>query len=104
MSQQVRELRFAGFPDGHLPPPVPDPTLEQQEAEWERLRHRLLHTIPAPARSLLLGQVSAKHLEAFTDWIAPFCAPSAAGPNTHLALMLFERIALVIDPALAQDT
>ena len=41
-TQMVQELRRILLPNGHFPPSVPDPDVETQEAEWIRLRSRLV--------------------------------------------------------------
>lgn len=101
LAQTLREVRFAAFPDGHLPPPVADPTPSEQVADWERLQHRLLHLLPGMVRQLLLSPDEREHLPRLREVLAPLCSPEAAGPNSHLALMLYERILLVLEPGLA---
>ncbi|KDN36695.1 hypothetical protein K437DRAFT_276736 [Tilletiaria anomala UBC 951] len=100
LAHALRDMRFAAFPDGHLPPSLPDPDDAQQAANWMRLRQRVLYCAPAFVRGLLLSRDPEQQLECVTNILAPFCAPEAAGPNTHLALTLFERIAAVIEPPL----
>lgn len=41
-TRMVQELRRILLPNGHFPPSVPDPDVETQEAEWIRLRTRLV--------------------------------------------------------------
>ncbi len=122
LARMVRELRGILLPNGHLPPSVPDPDVETQEAEWIRLRLRLACAgtsqetfLTGLIKKMLLGSAdsgfrrcdSAARLHdaqvqvhRLTTWLAPFCSPQAAGPNTLLAILLFERVVAAICPDL----
>lgn len=127
LTKAVRELRRILLPDGHLPPSVPDPDVEMQEAEWIRLRLRLVSgtkrsndtgeeaLLPWLMRRMLLGsaQVGLRRGDAaarmqdaqiqvqrLTAWLEPFCSAQAAGPNTLLAVMLLERVIVALCPDL----
>ena len=127
LSQMVRELRRILLPDGHLPPSVPDPDIETQETEWIRLRARLVCATAGPneksqkafvpwlVKRMLLGSADDGlsrgdsdaglqdiqiQVQRLTMWLEPFCSPQAAGPNTLLAILLFERVVAAICPDL----
>uniref|UniRef100_V5ERW4 Uncharacterized protein n=2 Tax=Kalmanozyma brasiliensis (strain GHG001) TaxID=1365824 RepID=V5ERW4_KALBG len=124
LARMVRELRGTLLPNGHLPPSVPDPDVETQEAEWIRLRLRLTCSTARDgqepialwlAKKVLLGSAddglhrggSGACMEEaqiqvgrLTTWLEPFCSPQAAGPNTLLAILLFERVVVAISPDL----
>ncbi|UTT93806.1 hypothetical protein NDA17_006626 [Ustilago hordei] len=134
LAKMVRELRRILLPDGHLPPSVPDPDTEMQEAEWIRLRTRLVcgsarppasasgttqnsedAMVPWLVKKILLGcadvgmrrgdrawrvQDTRIQLQRLTSWLEPFCSPQAAGPNTLLAILLFERVVVALSPDL----
>lgn len=126
LAKMVRELRRILLPNGHLPPSVPDPDVETQEAEWIRLRTRLVCASGSGdsgkeafmswlVKRMLLGsddsslqrgdraasvQSSQIQLQRVTTWLEPFCSPQAAGPNTLLAILLFERVVVALCPDL----
>ncbi|SAM81333.1 uncharacterized protein UBRO_02890 [Ustilago bromivora] len=134
LAKMVHELRRILLPDGHLPPSVPDPDKEMQEAEWIRLRTRLVcgsarppasasgttqnsedAMVPWLVKKMLLGcadvgirrgdrawrvQDTQIQLQRLTSWLEPFCSPQAAGPNTLLAILLFERVVVALSPDL----
>lgn len=134
LAKMVRQLRTILLPGGHLPPSVPDPDVEMQEAEWIRLRTRLICGSATPSSSangamqsnedplvpwlvkkLLLGsadgglhrgdravrvQDTQIQLQRLTSWLEPFCSPQAAGPNTQLSILLFERVVVAMCPDL----
>ncbi|GAC92624.1 hypothetical protein PHSY_000178 [Pseudozyma hubeiensis SY62] len=122
LTRMVRELRRILLPDGHLPPSVPDPDVETQEAGWIRLRTRLVcatrkqeRFMPRLVQRMLLGSAEAGfgrddpsarakdtqiQLQRLTTWLEPLCSPQAAGPNTLLAILLFERVIVAICPDL----
>ncbi|GAC76927.1 hypothetical protein PANT_22d00258 [Moesziomyces antarcticus T-34] len=130
-TRMVQELRRILLPNGHFPPSVPDPDVETQEAEWIRLRTRLVCSPSGSAVSTsdaqqesLLARISKKmllgsagtslgrgdraskvrdtqdQLQTVTAWLAPFCSPQAAGPNTLFAILLFERVVVTLCPDL----
>ncbi|SPO22161.1 uncharacterized protein UTRI_02168_B [Ustilago trichophora] len=124
LTKMVRELRKILLPNGHLPPSVPDPDVETQEAEWIRLRTRLICAndqsgkglVPWLVKKVLLGsadgglhrgdrvtriQDTQIQVQRLTSWLEPFCSAQAAGPNTLLAILLFERVIVVLCPDLA---
>ncbi|TKY87359.1 hypothetical protein EX895_004036 [Sporisorium graminicola] len=127
LTRAVRELRKILVPNGHLPPSVPDPDVETQESEWIRLRLRLVSgtkrssetsqeaLLPWIIKRLLLGstvggmrrgdaaarsQDTQIQLQRLTTWLEPFCSAQAAGPNTLLAILLLERVIVVLCPDL----
>ncbi|KAJ9477959.1 PXA domain-containing protein [Pseudozyma hubeiensis] len=122
LTRMVRELRRILLPNGHLPSSVPDPDVETQEAEWIRLRTRLVcatskqeRFVPRLVKSVLLGSAEGGfvredpsagskdtqiQLQRLTTWLEPLCSPQAAGPNTLLAILLFERVVVAICPDL----
>ncbi|KAN0060874.1 hypothetical protein ACQY0O_006608 [Thecaphora frezii] len=102
LSGVVAAIRKGAMPNGYLPGPVPDPTVEVQEAEWRRLRRRLLQGMPPMVRVALLGADERSQYVAITRWLSPICAPDAAGPNTHLAVMLLERVIAMLCPELVE--
>lgn len=123
LTRMVRELRRILLTNGHLPPSVPDPDVETQEAEWFRLRTRLVcatrkqeRFVPRLVKRMLLGSAEGGfgredpsagskdtqiQLQRLTTWLEPLCSPQAAGPNTLLAILLFERVVVAICPDLA---
>lgn len=124
LTKMLRELRRIVLPNGHLPPSVPDPDVETQEAEWIRLRIRLICAhkqngeglTPWLVKKVLLGsadgglrrgdratriQDTQIQMQRLTSWLEPFCSAQAAGPNTLLAILLFERVVVVLCPDLA---
>lgn len=127
LTRAVRELRRILLPDGHLPPSVPDPDVETQEAEWIRLRLRLVCAtrrstgtaeeafLPWAFKKMLLGsphgglrrddaaarnQDTQVQVQRLTTWLEPFCSAQAAGPNTLLAILLLERVIVALCPDL----
>ncbi|SJX62061.1 uncharacterized protein SRS1_10701 [Sporisorium reilianum f. sp. reilianum] len=127
LTRAVRELRRILLPDGHLPPSVADPDVETQEAEWIRLRLRLVSGakqssvqgeeafLPWLVKKMLLGsadgglrrgdaaarkQDTQIQLQRLTTWLEPFCSAQAAGPNTLLSILLLERVIVVLCPDL----
>lgn len=123
LAKMVREFRRILLPDGHLPPSAPDPDVEMQEAEWIRLRTRLVGgsassssaIVPWLVKKVLLGSAeTALHrgdevsrlrdtqvqMQRLTTWLEPFCSPQAAGPNTLLAILVFERVLVALCPDL----
>ncbi|EPQ28243.1 uncharacterized protein PFL1_04070 [Pseudozyma flocculosa PF-1] len=102
LSDVVANLRRGMMPDGHLPPPVADPTPEVQAAEWRRLRRRLLQGMHPKVRLVLLGPDWSRQYDGMTRWLSPLCAPDAAGPNTHLAVMVLERVIVMLCPDLVE--
>ncbi|SPO23489.1 uncharacterized protein UTRI_02168 [Ustilago trichophora] len=124
LTKMVRELHKILLPNGHLPPSVPEPDVETQEAEWIRLRTRLICApkqngeglAPWLVKKVLLGsagrglrrgdratriQDTQIQVQRLTSWLEPFCSAQAAGPNTLLAILLFERVVVVLCPDLA---
>lgn len=96
----IGDVRLALLPNGHMPPPVPDPDQETQTAEWQRLRRRLIQGTNPRLRTVLFGPTLASQYLTITRWLSPLCAPDAAGPNTHLAAMLLERVLVLLCPDL----
>nr|CDI52819.1 putative protein [Melanopsichium pennsylvanicum 4] len=97
LTKMVRELRRTLLPNGHFAPSVPDPDVETQEAEWIRLRTRLIFEpkvgeiafLPWLIKKMLLGSadvsVSSSDLSAYakdtqiqvqrlTTWLEPLCS------------------------------
>lgn len=131
LTRAVRELRRLLLPNGHLPVSVPDPNIETQEAEWIRLRIRLVcctrhgpskasqeTMISRLVKQMLMGSAHAGlkrgdaaarmsdiqvQLQRVTMWLEPFCSPQAAGPNTLLAILLLERTIVMLCPDLALE-
>ncbi len=123
LTRMVRGLRAILLPGGHLPPSVPDPDVEMQEAEWIRLRSRLICSnsaveeaiIPRLVKKVVLGSADGSlsrgdweahmqdtqiQMQRLTTWLDPFCSSQAAGPNTLLAILLFERVLVAFCPDL----
>lgn len=98
MSELLKKAREALLSGGHLPPPVADPDESMQCKEWARLRARLIYGMPPLFRKILLGHDFTAQFETVTRWLAPLCAPQAAGPNTLLGIMAFERILVMLCP------
>ncbi|PWY98549.1 hypothetical protein BCV70DRAFT_227887 [Testicularia cyperi] len=104
IAKHVRLVRKILLPNGHLSPPVPDPSPETQDREYKRLRARLLAGTPAVVRRAVWGRDAETQFAGLSRWLEPVCSPQAAGPNTLLGILVLERLIAVLCPDLVESS